>query len=405
MTVEVWPFGPVDVTSDQYSRLFNAVSAPGVVSGLNVSAVSGQMKVSISAGNAIINGFSYETTAAIELNITANSSGITRRDVVVAQMNVLSESFTLGVVTGYDDVDLPIISSEPEGMTEIPLAIVDVPDGATAITSGMITTYQQKIGSGYVIADNLADLPLDGNIGISTDTGLIRTRDTGSWSDWSQDVDASQVTSGRISADRLPFAPEQVVVNDIGNNYSPVYISSAGDWGWTGTTKTELYRYSGYFQGNNTKMGSSAATRTLLGKSSSQIFSTSAPTDPTLINKYNAGISATGFVFVRVVLPKILYSSGAWSGTQADIEVRIVNPFTEVPYFSQVTKMPYRNYTNSSGYQEVVYVKIPVVTNLGWAWQVRIYGYKTITTSGNDGKLESASFVLNLRQNPFLEGD
>ena len=113
-----------------------------------------------------------------------------------------------------------------------------VVDGATAITSGMITTYQQKIGSGYVIADNLADLPLDGNIGISTDTGLIRTRDTGSWSDWSQDVDASQVTSGRISADRLPFAPEQVVVNDIGNTYSPVYISSAGDWGWTGTTKT-----------------------------------------------------------------------------------------------------------------------------------------------------------------------
>jgi hypothetical protein len=403
MSIETFPFGPVDTTSDQYSRLFNAVSAPGVVTGLTTSAVAGLMKVSVSAGNAVINGFSYSTDSAVQLDIDANSTGITRLDLVVAQLSVLFEDFTLEVVTGYSDEDLPYLSTEPEGLTQIPLAVVAVPNGATAITSGMITDHRQHMSSGYVIADTFADLQVSGNLGLCTDTGLVYTRDASSWTAWNQSIDASQVVSGRISSDRLPFAPEQVQVSDVGNNYTPTSLVS-GKLGWSGSIASDQFNNYGGSSGNGTKLGSSAATKTLIGSSAISAYLTSAPTNPTLVQKWNAGLDTVGWISLRVFLPKILLvSTGVWSGTGVGLEVRIVNPFTNEIYWAFNPTGPYRNYTNTGGAQELVEIRIPVQATVGWAYKIEVYGWKTQTKSGNDGYLDRFTFRFSHSQNPFAE--
>jgi hypothetical protein len=104
--------------------------------------------VEISPGSAWINGYRYENTAALSLQLETAHGVHPRIDRVVLRLDSVGRSINLAVVTG-----VPAKAPSPPGLTrtadvsELALADVTVPQAATTVS-----------------AANVADLRLDNNL-------------------------------------------------------------------------------------------------------------------------------------------------------------------------------------------------------------------------------------------------
>jgi hypothetical protein len=403
MSIETFPFGPIDATSDQYSRLFFGVSSPGTESGLTVTAVSGQMKVQVAAGKAVINGFTFTSDAAEQLDIADNTTGIDRIDLVVLSLNVLFEDLALDVITGYSDTDIPEWYSEPQGITQIPLAYVVVPDGATEITNGMITDYRQHLSMGLGIVDSEDDLDnVDSRAALDVHTALLHVKPSNTWQQWDQTIDGSQIVTGKLSPDRLPFAAleSQVVIPDGADNQSPTFHRAANRWGYSYVNRTDYWM--NYSISDGTQFGSTEATKKLMWDSSTLAFSaTMPPTDPELIAKLNSGFFFEGFIDLQVQLPKIVLSGGQYTGTQAYFLVTIWNPFTGKIYNAFYFQTPFISYSNTAGVFDIVNIRRPIFFNATeYGVQVKVEGWK-MPSSGSGGYIIDGKILMTYAQRPW----
>ena len=110
-----------------------------IATNLQVTPGSG-MAVSVASGSAWINGYSYENTDALTLNL-ATASGVNPRiDRVVVRFSAVERRIYLAVLTG-TPAETPIASALTRSNDTFELGIADilVPKGSVAVTAPGIT--------------------------------------------------------------------------------------------------------------------------------------------------------------------------------------------------------------------------------------------------------------------------
>jgi hypothetical protein len=128
-------------TANQFVEYLATFFSTGVLKpeDLVVSAASGRA-VAVSAGVAIINGYSYESDALETLTLAANSSGSPRIDRVVLRLNANdnARNILLAIVEGSTTAAALETDFAATGIYEISLAQITVASGATQIVQGDI---------------------------------------------------------------------------------------------------------------------------------------------------------------------------------------------------------------------------------------------------------------------------
>ena len=102
----------------------------GVVSGLQATEDTG-MDISVGSGTAKING-DFESDSSATLTVSANASGSTRYDLVVARVEIGTTTASLEIKTGN------LNPQQDATIWELPLAMVTVANGAVSITNANI---------------------------------------------------------------------------------------------------------------------------------------------------------------------------------------------------------------------------------------------------------------------------
>lgn len=135
MTWTSFPFENADTDESQYTLLFRELVGTGVLDTYQTSVNTGALgvvgsgsalQVSISAGSAIVRGHMVTNDLPYSINVTANSSGVTRLDTVVLLLDPVANQITPVYKTGSTS-----LSQTDTNEYEFPLARVAVPSGAT----------------------------------------------------------------------------------------------------------------------------------------------------------------------------------------------------------------------------------------------------------------------------------
>ena len=110
-----------------------------VATNLQVTPGSG-MAVSVAAGSAWINGYSYENTDALELNLTTASGVSPRIERVVVRFSAVERRIYLAVLTG-TPAEIPAAPALTRSNDTFELGVADilVPKGSVTITALNIT--------------------------------------------------------------------------------------------------------------------------------------------------------------------------------------------------------------------------------------------------------------------------
>lgn len=111
--------------------------------------------VDIQIGAGLIQGYFYETTAAVTLTVGANSSGNARVDTVVLRLDFASQTVRLAIKQGTPAAS-PVAPTMQQDASfwEIPLANIAVANGFTTLAQTTITQRQRS-----VLASSLGWLP------------------------------------------------------------------------------------------------------------------------------------------------------------------------------------------------------------------------------------------------------
>lgn len=110
------------------------------------------MTVSVSVGQANINGYSYELDSELTLNIAESDNVLSRIDSVILRLDLVNRQITAQILQGSyaTDPSQPTIT-RTETIYDLRLANVSVPAGATRITADMITDTRFGSDCGNVV--------------------------------------------------------------------------------------------------------------------------------------------------------------------------------------------------------------------------------------------------------------
>lgn len=150
MTQTSFPFENIDTTETQYSQLFRTLNAGvnGTPSGgqLAVSAGTG-LAVNVAAGQAMVRGHYYISTATESLALATADATNGRIDTIVLTLDPTVNSIVLAVVTGTPAGSpvAPTLTQTDAGVFQFPLANVLVP--ANAGVPSTITDRREFMGS------------------------------------------------------------------------------------------------------------------------------------------------------------------------------------------------------------------------------------------------------------------
>lgn len=143
------------VTEAQWAKLLRALGAGAgtqvVTSGFGVSVGVGTRALSVAAGEAYAAGVLVTSTAVEALTLAANTSGATRYDAVVLELNWATNTAVVKAITG--SAVAPVLTQVAGTLWQIPLAVVAVPNGATTISGGNITTNKPSPRAAQKVTD------------------------------------------------------------------------------------------------------------------------------------------------------------------------------------------------------------------------------------------------------------
>lgn len=145
-----WPFESIDTSETQFSQWARNIGegVKGSLAGgeLKVTAGTG-LQVAVAAGQAMVRGHYYLSTASENLTIATANASNPRIDTVVLRLDPIANSIVLAVVTGTaaSSPVAPTLTQTDSGTYEYPLADVRVNAAATSITS--ITERRTYLGS------------------------------------------------------------------------------------------------------------------------------------------------------------------------------------------------------------------------------------------------------------------
>jgi hypothetical protein len=152
-------FDAASYTEADQAEVQNRFRREGVLPSIGVELfvfAPGGMFVSVSSGEAMVEGFWYKNDASLSLAVATNTSGSTRIDRVILRLNRVSNSLNAAILQGTPGAGAPALTQIVGGIWEFPLATITIPTATTgAITTGMITdarVFSQQITSTKEIA-------------------------------------------------------------------------------------------------------------------------------------------------------------------------------------------------------------------------------------------------------------
>ncbi|MFM9637595.1 hypothetical protein [Streptomyces turgidiscabies] len=175
------------VTDTEYEKIaarFSDDGVYGVPSDTAVVAAGVGLSVDVRPGvYASVRGHAWTSgTATVNLPISANSSGSARVDRVVLRLDRSAWTVRAVVKAGASGAGAPALTQDAgdTGVYEIPLALVTVPNAATAVT---VARGEQYIGSRTrpCTSTTLPLTPQPGEHAFETDTGILRMWTGSAW--------------------------------------------------------------------------------------------------------------------------------------------------------------------------------------------------------------------------------
>ena len=173
MTQTSFPFENIDTTETQFSQMFRTLNrgVNGTPDGgeLEVTAGTG-LAVDVAAGQAMVRGHFYISTAVEELSLATADATNDRIDTIALELDPTANSIVLVVVEGTPagSPAAPTLTQTDAGVYQLPLANVLVP--ATAGVPGTISDRREFMGSkvGVWDTDGRPVDPAPGQIGYNT---------------------------------------------------------------------------------------------------------------------------------------------------------------------------------------------------------------------------------------------
>lgn len=183
-----WPFDNANMSEDQWTRLARLFADHGVTTlvgatPLVVSADGSGRQVFLAAGAAIVRGHYYSNDAVKTIAIAANSSGSTRIDRIVLQLDPTNNRILAVAKTGTPGSGPPGLTQTDTGIYEISLAQVTVANGAATISAGNVTLERIIVGKQPSAPDTIASIltPRTGEIAYDRTSNTLYVWNGANW--------------------------------------------------------------------------------------------------------------------------------------------------------------------------------------------------------------------------------
>lgn len=247
MTQSSFPFQAVDTTETQFSQWGRHIVSGGR-SGVNgvpgdsnllVSANSSGMQVFVSAGQAMVRGHYYISTASETLTISAANTS-PRIDSIVLKLDPAINSIVLQVVAGTPATSpiAPTLTQTDSAIFQFKLADVRVEASTTTIDASKVTDKRSFMLDVWTTAERPTGIL--GLVGYNSTTQKLELHNGSTWVDVTASLDASSITSGTIGVDRIPNLSADKITSGTLNSarLGTVPISAGG----TGATSAAAAR-------------------------------------------------------------------------------------------------------------------------------------------------------------------
>lgn len=211
MAQSSFPFQAVDTTETQFSQWGRHLTKGGR-SGVNgvpgdsnllASANSSGMQVTVTAGQALVRGHYYISTATETLTIgAANTSP--RIDSIVLKLDPSINSIVLQVVAGTPAASpiAPTLTQTDTAIFQFKLADVRVEANATTIDANKVTDARVFIIDSWTSANRPTGIL--GLVGYNTTSQKLELFNGTGWVDVTANLDAASITTGTLGVDRIP---------------------------------------------------------------------------------------------------------------------------------------------------------------------------------------------------------
>ena len=240
MAQSSFPFENVDTSETQFSQMFRnfAAGVNGTPSGTELKVTAGTgLQVNVAAGQAMVRGHYYISTASEALTIGAADPTNPRIDSIVLTLDPTANSITLAVVAGTPASSpvAPTLTQTDAGTYQYQLATVAV--AAAAGSVGTITDTRNFFGSRFGIWSTAGrpSAPFTGQAGYNSTTAAPEYYNGTSWASFTgatADKGATGYnptwTTGnyrRNLPDNTTTAGSSISANT--TQYSPIYFESA----------------------------------------------------------------------------------------------------------------------------------------------------------------------------------
>jgi hypothetical protein len=147
-----WPFENVDTTETQFSQMFRnigeGVKGSSATTDLKPFGDSSGMQVKVYAGQSLVRGIYYSSTATETLAVSAAHATLGRIDRVVLELDPSANSIILKVLTGTPASTpvAPTLTQTDAGVWQQPLGTVSVAAAATTVSAGNVTDSRSFLG-------------------------------------------------------------------------------------------------------------------------------------------------------------------------------------------------------------------------------------------------------------------
>lgn len=165
MAQSAWPFENVDTSETQFSQwarnIGEGVKGSSAGTELKPFGDSTGMQVKVYAGQAMVRGHYYSSTATETLTVAAAHATLGRIDSVVLELDPSANSIILSVITGTaaSSPVAPTLVQTDAGVYQLLLGTITVDAAATTIASGKVTDARTFLGPAAPTWDSITSKP------------------------------------------------------------------------------------------------------------------------------------------------------------------------------------------------------------------------------------------------------
>jgi hypothetical protein len=201
-----FPFEDVDVSETQFGQWasnFQDYGVKGVPgdSSLLVSGDNSGMQVRVTAGEAFVRGHYYQNTTQATVTLAAVGTN-TRIDAIVLELDLTTNTLALKAIAGTgvsSSPTPPVLTQTTNGVYQLLLAYVTIPNSATSITAGMVTdarTFMGKRIGIWTTATRPSSPTAQHTIGYNVTLGIHEVWNGTAWTSFAPDLPSQFLLMG-----------------------------------------------------------------------------------------------------------------------------------------------------------------------------------------------------------------